>query len=93
MNANILQDAYPDELLRGECIIYTRHQDKNDRKKITSYGLIICCPRCGKSSTGEHIYNPKTKTLHPSIVCNSINNKGVKCDYHGWLRNGVFTDV
>lgn len=90
MLATILQDAYPDELVRGECIIYVRN-DKDD--KLISYGLIICCPRCGKTSTGVHTYNPETKTLHPSIVCNSINDEGVKCDYHGWLRNGIFTEV
>ena len=93
MKAVIKQDAYPDELKRGECILYTRHQDKNDRKKITSYGLIICCPKCGKTSTGNHIFNKETITLHPSIVCNSINDDGIKCNYHGWLRNGNFTDI
>jgi len=91
--AIIKQDAYPDELKRGECILYTRHEDKNDRKKITSYGLIICCPKCGITSTGPHSYDIKTNSLHPSIVCNSINDKGVKCDYHGWLKNGIFTNL
>jgi hypothetical protein len=93
MIAVIKRDAYPDELVRGECIYYVRHEDKNDREKITSYGLIICCPRCGKTSTGVHTYDPDTKTLHPSIVCNSINDNGIKCDYHGWLKNGIFTEV
>lgn len=93
LKAVIKRDAYADELVRGECIYYTRHQDKNDEKKITSYGLIFCCPRCGKTSTGPHVFNKKTKTLHPSIVCNSITDNGIKCDYHGWLKNGTFTDV
>ena len=91
--AVIKQDAYPDELVRGECIIYTRHDDKNDWDKITSWGLIICCPKCGKTSTGPHTYDQDTKTLHPSIVCNSITDEGVKCTYHGWLRNGIFSEV
>ena len=51
------------------------------------------CPRCGKTSTGPHVFDKKTTTLHPSIVCNSINDNGIKCDYHGWLKNGIFTDV
>lgn len=90
MLAIILQDAYPDELVRGECIVYVR----NDKEgKLISHGLIICCPRCGKTSTGVHTYNPETKTLYPSIVCNSIKDDETKCDYHGWLRNGIFTDV
>ena len=91
--AIIKQDAYPDELNKGECILYTRHQDKNDKDKITSYGLIICCPRCGKTSTGNHKYDIKTNSLHPSIVCNSINDDGVKCNYHGWLKNSIFINV
>ena len=93
MLATIKRDAYPDELVRGECIIYVRHEDKADSEKITSYGLIICCPRCGKTSTGPHTYDPETQTLQPSIVCNSITDEGKKCDYHGWLKNGVFTNV
>ena len=86
----IKQEAYPDELVRGECIVYTRN-DKDG--KLISHGLIICCPRCGKASTGTHIYDPDTKTLHPSIVCNSITDSGIKCDFHGWLINGIFTNV
>lgn len=93
MIAIIKQDAYPDELVKGECIIYTRHDDKGNPDKITSWGLIICCPKCGKTSTGAHMYNPDTKTLHPSIICNSITDAGVKCDFHGWLKNGSFIDV
>lgn len=92
LKAVIKRDAYPDELVRGECIYFTR-RDKKDNKKIISYGLITCCPRCGKTSTGPHIFDKKTTTLHPSLVCNSINDDGVKCDYHGWLKNGIFTDV
>jgi len=93
LTAVIKQDAYPDELVRGECIAYVRKEDKSDPEKITSWGLIICCPRCGKTSTGPHTYDPDTKTLHPSIVCNSITDSGVKCDFHGWLINGIFTNV
>lgn len=33
LKAVIKRDAYADELVRGECIYYTRHQDKNDEKK------------------------------------------------------------
>jgi hypothetical protein len=88
--AVIKQDAYPDELVRGECIIYVRN-DKDGN--LVSHGLIICCPKCGKTSTGPHTYNKETKTLNPSIVCNSITDEGIKCTYHGWLKNGIFTDV
>ena len=90
IKAVIKQDAYPDELVRGECIVYIRN-DKNG--KLISHGLIICCPKCGKTSTGPHTYNPETFTLHPSIVCNSISDAGIKCDYHGWLINGIFINV
>jgi len=93
MLAVIRQELLPDELVRGECIIYERHEDEEDKEKITSLGLIVCCPRCGKSSTGKHVYDPKTKSLHPSIVCNSINDNGVKCNYHGWLKNGIFSNL
>ena len=90
LKAVIKIDAYPDELSRGECILYVRN-DKDGN--LISHGLIICCPRCGKTSTGVHTYNPNTQTLHPSIVCNSINDDGIKCDYHGWLINGMFSQV
>jgi hypothetical protein len=90
LQAVIKQDAYPDELVRGECIIYIRNDKDNN---LISHGLIICCPKCGKTSTGPHTYNPETKTLHPSIVCNSITDEGQKCTYHGWLINGIFTEV
>jgi hypothetical protein len=90
LQAVIKQEAYPDELVRGECIVYIRN-DKNG--KLISHGLIICCPKCGKTSTGPHIYNPETLTLHPSIVCNSITDEGQKCTYHGWLKNGIFSEV
>ncbi len=90
IKAVIKQDAYPDELVGGECIVYIRN---NKDGKLISYGLIICCPKCEKTSTGPHMYNPETFTLHPSIVCNSITDAGVKCDYHGWLINGIFTNV
>lgn len=93
LKAVIRRDAYPNELVHGECICYSRYQDKNNKKKISSYGLIICCPRCGKTSTGNHVFDKKTITLYPSIICNLINDDGVKCNYHGWLKNGIFTDV
>jgi len=92
MKAVIKIDAYPDELVRGECLLFIRHEDKTDRMKITSYGLIVCCPKCGRASSGPHVYDPETKTLHPSLVCNSVTD-GIKCDYHGWLKNGVFSEI
>jgi hypothetical protein len=88
--AVIKQDAYPDELVWGECIVYVRN-DKDGN--LISRGLIICCPKCNKTSTGPHTYNPETLTLHPSIVCNSITDEGQKCTYHGWLINGIFSEV
>lgn len=90
MLAVIKQDAYPEELVKGECIIYIRN-DKDGN--LISYGLIICCPKCGKTSTGPHTYNKETMTLHPSIVCNSITDNGIKCDFHGWLINGIFSGI
>jgi len=89
MKAVIKIDCYPDELVRGECILYVRN-DKDGN--LISHGLIVCCPKCGKTSSGPHTFDPKTNTLHPSLVCNSVTH-GIKCDYHGWLKNGVFSHI
>jgi hypothetical protein len=53
--------------------------------------LIIVCPGCGRrsGSAGNHVYNEETKTYHPSIVHN-IDLGG--CGWHGWLKNGIFTE-
>lgn len=53
--------------------------------------LAIVCPGCGKvsASAGKHIYDAQTVSYHPSIVHNK--SKG-GCGWHGWLRNGEFTN-
>ncbi len=55
--------------------------------------LIHCCPRCGKRTTtatgSDHVYNPGTKSINPSIV---HNKKLGGCGWHGWLINGIFKE-
>ncbi len=80
------------KLLEGESII-----DRWDMKKgeATLYnrsdgtqGLCIACPQCGQVATGSHIWHPETQSLTPSLVCGADG-----CNYHGFLTNGVFTEV
>lgn len=69
-------------LNKGDAMIYLDGQIKK---------LAIVCPGCGKvsASAGNHVYNEETKTYHPSIV----HNKALGgCGWHGWLRNGYFTE-
>jgi len=60
--------------------------------EVDYYQLIICCPQCGEvsGSSGKHKYDMATQTYHPSIVHN-VDLGG--CGYHGWLKDGIFTDV
>lgn len=79
MKLVIRDDAYPNELEKGEAIIVQNGD---------IFQLIICCPVCGKSgsSAGSHIYNIETQTYHPSVV----HNKDLGgCGAHYWIRNGV----
>lgn len=73
----IIQEKYPDELLKGEAIVV-------DNGGIKS--LILCCPNCGYSSTGPHIYDEKSITFSPSILCSN-------CRWHGHLKNGKFSNA
>lgn len=68
-------------LNKGDGLIFT------DGDKL---GLIIVCPKCGKKTSGRHIYNKETRSLTPSIV---HNQELGGCGYHGYLTNGVFTEV
>lgn len=72
------EDVYPDDLKPGEAILF-EYPDK-------TLGLILSCPSCGKagsSVTGNHKYNPETKSITPSL-----DNKC--CGWHGHLTNGKF---
>lgn len=76
-----------DELLTepGRAVMFT-YPDQ-------SLGLILCCPQCGKassSSTGGHKYNPETQTVTPSII---HDKKLGGCGWHGFLRNGKFSNA
>jgi hypothetical protein len=53
--------------------------------------LAIVCPGCGKvsASAGKHKYDPLTLSYHPSIV---HSKKLGGCGWHGWLKNGEFTE-
>lgn len=75
---NIRQDADSWELGKGEGFVY-RREDGSD-------GLGFGCPRCGYVASGGHRY--ANRSLTPSIVCAKDG-----CGYHGWLRDGVFTEV
>ena len=58
-------------------------------ERILQLGII--CPGCREESgsAGNHVYNPKTETYHPSIV----HDKELGgCGWHGWLKNGFFTE-
>ena len=91
MKLVIRQEATPDQLEKGQCIVYSRNDN--------SLGLILACPKCGCVATGTHHYDAIEQSLNPSVVCNAqiiaINEDKIciRCDYHGWLKNGVFTDV
>lgn len=75
-----------DKLLnKGDAIVY-----KNE--ELGWLQLFIVCPGCGKKSAskGKHKYDPDTKSYTPSIV-HDINLGG--CGWHGWLKDGVFTNA
>lgn len=82
MELNLVND-YDDLKNRGDALVVI---GRNKQKQ-----LIIVCPKCGKKSgsSGNHVYNEETKTYHPSIV---HNMKLGGCGWHGWLRNGIFTE-
>lgn len=86
MIAVIKQELMPYELKKGECIVV----DYNDNGRL---GLIMCCPRCGETSASKdqkHTFNRETFSYTPSII-HDVELGG--CGYHGYLTNGIFTDV
>lgn len=60
-------------------------------KYLQRWQLVICCPGCGQvsGSAGKHRWDQATQSYHPSIV-HSETLGG--CGWHGWLKNGVFTN-
>lgn len=74
-------DGYPEK--PGDAFEY---KDSNNIIK-----LCWCCPKCGKPTATanghNHDWDPKTKSLTPSIV-HDVELGG--CGYHGFLTNGVF---
>lgn len=88
LSLNLVSDI-DDVVKPGDaCTVTGKH--KKTGKVITQ--LIICCPRCGtiSASRGNHIYISNNKSYHPSIV-HDVNYGG--CGWHGWLKNGVFTEI
>lgn len=80
MKLTVHQDAYPDELKKGEAIIFS-YEDG-------TYGLIICCPQCGRtSSSTKHKFNKETQTHSPSVIHDQAKGG---CGAHYWIRNGEF---
>lgn len=73
-------DCLPDELRKNEAILVSRPDGK--------FELILCCPQCGVSGgsvTGNHIYNPATQSITPSVICD-VKYGG--CGFHKTLMNG-----
>ncbi len=72
----------------GDAHMVTSTHSKTGKEIIQ---LIICCPKCGvtSGSAANHIYNPETKTYHPSII---HDKKLGGCGWHGWLINGIFKE-
>jgi hypothetical protein len=75
----IVQGKMPWELKPGEALEVTQEG---------RLGLILCCPACGKSASGTHQWDPDTQTLSPSIV-HDVEG----CGWHGYLRNGKFSNA
>ena len=82
MQLNLIKDGWPEK--PGDAVEY------NDHGVIK---LCWCCPKCGLATVTanghNHIWYPITKSLTPSIV--HAKELG-GCGYHGWLKNGVFTN-
>lgn len=79
MKLVLLDDAYPDELQKGEAIVVIGNNK--------ALQLIICCPVCGQSSSsaGNHVFNRETMSYTPSVV----HNKDLGgCGAHYWITNG-----
>jgi len=65
--------------------------DASEYTKDNRIYIVWVCPKCGDQTASKtgHNWNRKTETLSPSIV---HNVKLGGCGYHGWLKNGVFTE-
>lgn len=81
----IRNDKLPSELEPNEVIEFTRHEERGNPEKITSWGIIMVCPKCGEPTTGKHLWSRETMSLTPSIVH--------PCGYHGFLTNGEFINA
>lgn len=84
LQLNLVTDD--DHLLnKGDALVH-------ENKELGHLQLIIVCPGCGKvsASAGKHKFDPATKSYHPSIV----HDKSLGgCGWHGWLKNGIFTEA
>lgn len=78
---------YFGDLKPGEGIRFIDNKCPKGRK----IKLILCCPNCGRVSSKPNLYIPETKTLSPSIICG--DQKVTGCGWHGWLKNGIFTNA
>jgi hypothetical protein len=80
MKANVVTDR--DDLINPGDILEIANSDG-----IIQH-MIMVCPGCGKVSGGNHIFDPLTISVTPSIV----HNKDLGgCGWHGHLTNGIFT--
>lgn len=70
-------------------------KNRGDAHTVIGHGgriqLILVCPGCGEASgsAGSHVYNKETQSYTPSIV---HDKKLGGCGWHGWLKNGIFTE-
>ena len=67
-----------EDLLQDEGVVISRSDGR--------FELIFRCPQCNEvhaSATGNHIYNPQTNSITPSIIC--------PCGFHKTLRGGYWT--
>lgn len=73
----ILVDKDPEDLLQDEGILVYGNPK--------GFELMFRCPQCNEihgSASGNHIYNPDTNSITPSVVC--------PCGFHKTLKNGIW---
>ena len=73
----------------GDFSCYARYKTQEDKiirdsDPILSYGIIYCCPECGKTSAGtdNHMFDMNTNSCKPSLVH--------ECGFHKTLTNGEY---
>ena len=84
MKANLVDIEVLEEMQPGDVMSFNKVLTSGlEIKK----GIIYCCPKCGETSAGteNHEFNISTMNVKPSIIH--------RCGYHGYLKDGIFTNV